>query len=957
MELGPDADEFKIKQHPNLKLAQSGYKRSILFNPEKDILGTIMRVAYPSLALPRRQRSERDTGIIRLVVYLLRNLAAIDEDRNRSDTILAFQKANALDFLCVLASGMGDEFIAEDVIVLDIMYYLLRGVDVTTIFDLAKSGSDTVKTDLADLLTREKNMKTNNKKQAHTRHNRFGTMVSVVSNSRRFTVASQTAIVANLSGNNFAGIEASKKWNKPQRQIKTQEDVDLKISLNTEARLAVKAFISTFLDAGFNPLFSSILKALEHDDTRVSQSNRLQFLYLQGWFFRALREHGKAKQKKENLGSDFSDDAEYQLVASMMESRGTIMLRKMLRESIESKLWKETHAAMECLKELLLTIHSMSMSSDAEYQDIAENLQSNLYYEESNLDLIATCVRTYSNQSLGYLNACTDLATVLLKMLEKFASTKTHMFVRARRQRQRKKDQKKAPPSGAESDDEEAEANARDAVKERAFSFAKFEHRFMNDHSVDTFIAFLEFYADLTSDQIKRGINFLHRVFVKQKVELLLYRLEIFELLNRMVQDKIGLPARSPARIEVENFTSYMFKRFTRMIQECPALAWEILFEKLSNDPYYLTHDQDKAPLVKAPPRAPAEFEVRPGFGHEEQIKIAVGVLLDENKTEFLDWLRTLLGSIVTRRYAWEAEHRSRNREEEDTTADAAAAAAVAKDIYQPCSESITSNEGNITSMLFKDGKARLLLKLLQFERLGDREDVDAMWICPSTLETDQIKDDLELIKKYSHSPPTFEADKTAIHFIRRQVIKRDSIENDTTTTTTADEDEDSDGNYEIVKRPVKKSNKKRTPIKEIDYDEIEARRLKRQEMEEVRQGQIKSSKYVHESDEEDDEVANTIFFAAEAALRERQKQRASSSLHSNTATSKKEVVKTMQNTLFVPDDDDDNVGGGEKKRMGHGNALFVGDESDSDRETTTTNKRVKMNNGRRLIINSDDDE
>lgn len=927
IELERDADEVKFKQHPNLKLAQSSYKRTILFNPENDVLSTILLVAYPSLAVPRRQRSERDHGIIRLVVYLLRNLVAIDEGRNRSDTILAFQKAKALEFLCVLASGMGDEFIEEDVIVLDTMYFLVRGVDPFHIFQPLGAASDSLKNDLSNLLAKEKHMRSDNRKTVHTRHNRFGTMISVVKEARRFTVPSQTAI----TGNNFAGIEASKKWNKPQQHIKTHEDVDTRISLNTEARLAAGTFVSMFLDAGFNPLFSSVLKALEHDDSRVSQSNRLQFLYLQGWFFKAFREKGKAAQKLAKLGSDFSDDADYQLIAAMMESRATIMLRKMLREGIESKLWKETHAAMDCLKELLLTIHAMSMSSSEEYQDIAENLQSNLYYEESNLDLVASCVRTYTNQSLGYLNTCTDLAIVLLKMLEKFASTKTHMFVRARRQRQRKKkpDTATEAVTAVGSDDEEAEAGAREAVKERAFNFSQFERKFTNNHCLDTFTTLLEFYADLESDQIKRVIQFYHRIFVVQKAELLLYRIDVFELLNRMIKDKLHLSASNPARSEVENFTVYLFKRFSRTLETSPALAWEVLFEKLSDDPYYLNHDANKAPKEPKPPRAPAEFEVRPGFDHEEQVKIAVAVLLDENKSEFLNWFKSAFSDVITTRESWEARQRALNAEITDPSS-----------ACLPPADTLRPDSDDIKLLLYKDGKVRLLLKVVKLERLGDRDDADAIWIVPSNLMVDELSNDLQLIKKYTYDPPEFENEKTAQDFIRRQVVVKNSYNTDSSDNT-ASSDSDADVRP-IEERPRKKTWRRppRKEVTEIDYDAIEARRLKRELLEKQRNSEIKSSKYVNDSDDEDDAAALAIFFAAEEALRERQKSRAANSQNRDTkppSGKKQKIIKKARQQPVSPVNSSD-------KENHMGNSLFLSSGSDSDSDAMTQPHTHKQN-------------
>src|SRR5438477_12624479 len=68
-----------------------------------------------------------------------------------------------------------------------------------------------------------------------------------------------------------------------------------------------------------------------------------------------------------------------------------------------------------------------------EYNEIANNILLNLFYDEGNLDLIISNVRNYKRQSFGYeirpidrpdhrfLDACTSLAHTVLKLLEQFS--------------------------------------------------------------------------------------------------------------------------------------------------------------------------------------------------------------------------------------------------------------------------------------------------------------------------------------------------------------------------------------------------------------------------------------------------------------------------------------------------------------------------------------------------------
>jgi replication fork protection complex subunit Tof1/Swi1 len=62
---------------PYLQMAHLGYKRSIINYDGARILHTAVRCALPSMAEAMGDRSTRDEGIIKLVLYFLRNIAMI----------------------------------------------------------------------------------------------------------------------------------------------------------------------------------------------------------------------------------------------------------------------------------------------------------------------------------------------------------------------------------------------------------------------------------------------------------------------------------------------------------------------------------------------------------------------------------------------------------------------------------------------------------------------------------------------------------------------------------------------------------------------------------------------------------------------------------------------------------------------------------------------------------------
>jgi len=122
----------------------------------------------------------------------------------------------------------------------------------------------------------------------------------------------------------------------------------------------------------------------------------------------------------------------------------------------------------------------MRLDTSREYNEIANNILLNLFYDENNLDLVAHTVRNYKRQSFGlriihladgrYLDACTSLAHTVLKLLEQY-SQDHRMYVKSKRQNKRKQEEQ---ASEGESESEHDRTTAR-KVAEKAFQFSTFE--------------------------------------------------------------------------------------------------------------------------------------------------------------------------------------------------------------------------------------------------------------------------------------------------------------------------------------------------------------------------------------------------------------------------------------------------------------------------------------------------
>ena len=157
-----------------------------------------------------------------------------------------------------------------------------------------------------------------------------------------------------------------------------------------------------------------------------------------------------------------------------------------------------------------------------------------------------------------------------------------------------------------------------------------------------------------------------------------MYRLDVCELLSRMINDEINIPQESSIRKHLEDFVKHFTSSLTKALKKTPVLYIEVtplsylpynklLFSKLPPTIYYLQHGEELSTQPKRP-RAAVELEVRPGRNREDQIAVVVASLLDDQKSEALDTMKTIFANAITEMRSWELAAEARriiNREEE----------------------------------------------------------------------------------------------------------------------------------------------------------------------------------------------------------------------------------------------------------------------------------------------------
>ncbi|CAI6340315.1 unnamed protein product [Periconia digitata] len=904
-----DPVEATVNHHrhgPYVQLAQIGYKRSILHYDRVKILQTVVRVAIPSMTVPIRDRSPRDEGIIRIALYFIRNIVMLSPPKSvpmdideaevaRSAVIDCFQEQDIFQVLLSLASSIGDDFVSQDVVILEILFFLLKGIDAEKLFMQEKKLNSKNTEELKELIQKEKAMLAGHARHAPTRHNRFGTMIWLKQDEDKVSTISGQDVLGKAQ-KSMQKMDATKKWNKPKYTGRKRgvegdlEEFDLPVALTSSARQSIKAFVEDFLDSSFNPLFQHLRKALEREVERVETRHSRQYFYLVSWFLRAecARRRTMKEKAADSKGGEVlaAEDESYGLVAEVMNQETFILLNRFMQKSEDEKAWQDLNAGMKCFTQILLTVHEMSESALDEDQEIAENIQNRIFYEETTHDRIVHTLRSYKDQGFGYLDAVTELAHVFLRMLERYSKQNVDMQVRSKK-RARKIRKKQAQADGQDNGEEghvsetEDITAAQKVVSERKFDFARFAAKFINQSSVNTFVAFTRYYKELSTEQLKRAHRFFYRVTFKMDIAVLLYRVDIIHLFNKMIKGPEGLDPESPSFKEWEEFTRHFFRVVVKKLQERPELFVEMLFSKVPATIFFLEHGYDKE-LPSRTPRAPAELEVKPGMDKPEQIGVAVGVLVNQQKSDALHWVRDVLASATEERKAWEdLEEARKTAAALEITDGEDPPAAPEDDDHKPPSIFIKPDNEERRIALFKDNKLRLLMTLVGFVRLGAHDDPEASWVVPSSLTSAELQEAIELIRKFEFDPPAYEDGKNPEDMLRSKAAGRRSTRRanfDDDSDGIDDDGEEDRGEYGVdgptvrivdgtAKKKLKRRRRARTPV-ELDEEEREQRAQARREKELEKQQKVKSTMFVHDSDEEDDDERDAEFFAREEALR-----------------------------------------------------------------------------------------
>lgn len=910
--------EMTVNHHrhtPYIQQAQVIYKAAILGCDTSSILRQVVRIGLPSIAIARDERTSRDEGILKLMLYFFRNVAVIqqipnlpsqglDSEVSRSATIEAFRDQDVFALVLTICSNMGEDFNLQDVIVLDIIFNLIKGVDPKRLWMTQQERKGQGITDLSAALALEDSANRDAKRHQWSRHGRFGTMIWVKREGEKMSAVSGQD---NLRDDQqaFFNMDKSKKWNKPQQKRKdtnhTIHDFDRTTRLTESATEKLRNFVEEFLDAGFNPFFTHLRKAIERESERLTDVNYRQFFYAVAWFLeaeRVRRETQKKEVKPDKVRADF-DDESFSLVAAVLNQETFIMLNRFMQVSSDNKEWQDLNASMRCLTQILLTVQEMAQSPLEEDQEIADNIQNRIFYEETTHDRVVEILKGYKDQGFGYLDACTELSHVFLRMLERYSKENVDLQIRSRRRAKRKRrEEMKAAQSGEGpgANDEESEnediADIVQVSKERKFDFNRFAAKFSTQNSVNTFVSLTTFFRDLSTEQLKRAHRFFYRVAFKQDLAVLLYRVDVIALFYKMANGPDGLDKKHAMYQEWSEFSRQLFKKMFKKIDQRPELMVEMLFSKIPSTLYYLEFGHEKQTIAAT--RAPAELEVRPAPGRDvkEQIGIVVTVLVKDGKSELVRWVKDMLGKAFDQRHAWEAEAEARRTAATEAAQKDNEDSHESIDVGQPSYITVYPTSDDIKTATFRNGRLKLLMRLVGFELFGDEDVLGASWIVPSGVSASQLAECKATIEQYEQTPwEGMDENEDAEDMIRRARNKDKKAQEDDEDAPRDAFIDDSEGEEEFMFPDNPRKKKARNILEELRAkrkrkrgetdegeddidDELAAkRRAARAAAARERRLKIKSEAYIRDSDDESDAERDRLFFEKEEEVRKKQEE------------------------------------------------------------------------------------
>ncbi|ORX69320.1 timeless-domain-containing protein [Anaeromyces robustus] len=746
IELTVEEIKTKNQDFPSQLEYLAAYKEAII---SSDALDSLFELIIKPLSIPFRERNYKETALIRLIFTLIRNLLCIKDkeasvltstDKLRRSTlqerlVVKLQKSHFIELLLSFAGSLDEtEYVEWNLLILEIFYYMFLGRDPEEILSSKNIG---LSKKVTELLQKEQRMHNIDLRKKYSRHSRFGGSFAIeLDNGKKLNVIQNNAI--NLTMDEI--LDHNKK-NKPKIIKNDEKYLYTKRITDEKARTIFKSTVNSFIENCFNTFYISIKKDFDMQRTKVREKDYIRFIWMLSFILKyRIYAYEKASEEEK---IKFSFDS----INSILNVKGLLFIVYRLKLYQDEKKWQEIGLTLYCLKYVLITLDNMNDSNDENYKEASKNLQHNLYYEEETLNIIISLCRNYKtrNSNKHFLRNLIETIHILLKMLEKFSEENKYLYTRKQKTIKKKND-------GDESNTADDEEIIQKKYYEHEFHFSNVEQRFASDSIINTYLYCLEDYQTLKESTIHQITKMFYRIAIKCGLEPMFYKLSVLELFNRILSHKEILP-NSQAFKELYEFINYIVNSFFIYLEKDPMLSISILFQKSKKDCLEIKYGSEYYETTKKQAEkkfdSDDEIEVKANLSWNEKLSVAVSLLKENKKEEYLKWIKDILNKAASTRdvinYKNNEDEQSKTEKQENVDF-----------IIEPENE-LQKN------IIEKDQQLRLLMNLLGFKEIkefesSENEDSNELieknvWIIPKEFTRYKLLETYELIIHYENDP------------------------------------------------------------------------------------------------------------------------------------------------------------------------------------------------------------
>lgn len=461
LEILSEADYVELA--PQVDYLQE-YKEAFL---QPGALSGVLNLVVSLMQVEYRDRKERDNGLIRLSLLLFRNLLSIPDAPTSSTSaaistakratmqerlLVQFDQEDILGLLLALAGSAHEHQYADfRLTLLHIFCLIFEQRDASALYwGLEYPEKLTFEQAPQPGVAKELKRKKLLQERISTRHSRFGgTTTMQFNDGNRINVHSQNAALMSLDT-----VLDTRKKQLPYRRKPVISTTELCRQVSLQQAFPVfQKVATTLISHCFSPLIASLKREIELESGAILSDDVTRFFEFVSFLLEYQRlAYVNATNEEQRLLFDFDS------IACLFNVKGLLFIIRHMRDALESKLHAKLFASANCLRHFLSSLLVLSPDFQGERGFAAQNMLSNLYYEKTHADLLLQLVKVPNEKlrSREFVTTTVHLVFIFLKLLERYSTLKTSIFMRRRKTVRKKASQSKKaePPSDLQQSDE-----------------------------------------------------------------------------------------------------------------------------------------------------------------------------------------------------------------------------------------------------------------------------------------------------------------------------------------------------------------------------------------------------------------------------------------------------------------------------------------------------------------------